>query len=195
MNYIEERAAAKRKRREEWWEGQKALGKTRIPRTQPVSIHSEDDAFISIIKNKKIGKVIGDELNSSKKFQKVREVLWDRSDELGRLYPTVLWFMSKEGREKNMDKWLDRIALTGLGLSTIMFVLGAANVPLLCALWICQRSIMSVGGPWYGFGWEPQLAELTFHALFMAPLLDMSPIPYSTPVPSVAIWAMRWFMF
>jgi len=54
---------------------------------------------------------------------------------------------------------------------------------------------MSVGGPWYGFGWEPQLAELTFHAMFMAPLFSLNAIPYKSPVPTVTIWAMRWFLF
>lgn len=40
----------------------------------------------------------------------------------------------------------------------------------------------------YGFGWEPQLAELTFHAMFMAPLLSLNAIPYKSPVPTVTIW-------
>lgn len=142
-----------------------------------------------------MGRTIGDFLNSSKQFQYIREVLWDRSDLMGRLYPTVFWFISKHDREKNMNKYLDRIAQVGLGLSTIMFILGAANVPLLLSLWICQRSLMSVGGPFYGFGWEPQLAELTFISLFMAPFLSLNAIPYKSPVPMLTIWAMRWFLF
>ena len=43
----------------------------------------------------------------------------------------------------------------------------------------------------YGFGWEPQLAELTFHAMFMAPFLSLNPIPYKTPVPIVTIWVSK----
>ncbi len=193
LDHIEKRAVETRQRREEWWKKQKEGGKTRIPIAVPPSEYSGN--FMTIWKNTKIARILGDELNSSQRFQRIREVLWDRSDRLGRLYPTVLWLMSKEDRETKMNQWLDGIALTGLGLSLSMFVFGSANVPILLSLWVCQRSIMSVGGPWYGFGWEPQLAELTFHAMFMAPFLSLSPIPYTTPVPTVSIWAMRWFLF
>ena len=192
LDHVEERAREKRKRREKWWQEQKVLGKTMEP--LPTFNQFSDGPF-SIVKSTKIGRVIGDKLNSSNIFQNMRELLWDRSDRLGRLYPTVLWFMSKEDRGNNMNAWLDGIAMTGMGLSFTMFALGAANVPILIGLWICQRSLMSVGGPFYGFGWEPQLAELTFHAMFMAPFLSLSQIPSKTTVPAVTLWAMRWFLF
>ena len=199
LDHVEERAKEKRKHREEWWQQQQQQKQQQQTQgkkmdTLPKSIHS-NEGFLSIAKNTKIGRIIGDKLNSSIAFQNLREVLWDRSDRLGRLYPSVLWFMSKDERAKDMNGWLDAIAMSGIGLSLSMFVLGAANVPMLMGLWICQRSIMSVGGPWYGFGWEPQLAELTFHAMFMAPLLSLSQIPSRTPVPAVTLWAMRWFSF
>lgn len=194
LDHVEERAREKRKRREIWWQEQKALGKTMEP--LPTYIQSSaDGTCFSIVKNTKIGRIIGDKLNSSNMFQNMRELLWDRSDRMGRLYPTVLWFMSKEDRGTKMNAWLDAIAMTGMGVSLAMFALGAANVPMLMGLWICQRSLMSVGGPYYGFGWEPQLAELTFHAMFMAPFLSLSQIPGKTPVPTVTLWAMRWFLF
>jgi hypothetical protein len=53
---------------------------------------------------------------------------------------------------------------------------------------------MGVGGPWYGFGWEPQLAELGFHALFMVPLLSLKQFP-TMPVPMPVLWAIKWFLF
>ncbi len=146
LDHIEQRATEKRQRREEWWKKQKEGGKTRMPIPVPPSEYSGN--LMTIWKNTKIARIVGDELNSSQRFQGIREVLWDRSDRLGRLYPTVLWFMSKEDRETKMNKWLDRIALTGFGLSASMFLLGSANIPLLLSLWICQRSLMSVGGPW-----------------------------------------------
>lgn len=180
----------KRQRRDEWWEEQKRNGKTKDPLPTP-----PDAGLFHIIKNTKTGRIIGDYLNNSNIFRNIREVIWDRSDRLGRLYPTLLWLVPKDERETNINKYLDRIALIGLGLSISMFLLGAANVPMLLSLWLCQRSLMSVGGPWYGFGWEPQLAELNFLALFMAPLLSLNPIPYKSPVPLVTIWAMRWFLF
>lgn len=192
LNTVEERARDRRKRRDAWWKDQKAQGNTLVP--QHRSIHANDD-FISILKNTKVGKMIGDRLNSSEKFQDLREVVWDRSDRLGRLYPTVLWLLSKDERDKNMNIYLDKIAWTGITLSLLMFALGAANVPLLLGLWICQRSIMSVGNIWYGFGWEPQLAETTFHALFLVPFLSLNQIPVHTPVPRVVLWSMRWLLF
>src|SRR5210317_1483129 len=58
---------------------------------------------------------------------------------------------------------------------------------------------MSVGGVFYGYGWEPQLAELTFHAMFLVPLLSMNPFFGSKggiyPVPSLIIWAIRFYLF
>jgi hypothetical protein len=192
LDHVELRAREKRSRREESWPQPKTQGKTMG--TLPKSIHSNEE-FLSIAKNTKVGRMIGNKLNSSVPFQDMREILWDRADQLGRLYPSVLWFMSKDDRARNMNGWLDAIAMSGIGLSLSMFVLGAANVPMLMGLWICQRSIMSVGGPWYQFGWEPQLAELTFHAMFMAPLLSLSQIPCITPVPVATLWAMRWLSF
>ena len=193
LDAVDIRAQEKRKRREKWWD-ELTITEQGQHIAPPPSIHSGND-MVAILKNTKFGQVIRNKVNTSKRCQDLREVLFDRSDRLGRLYPTLLWFMSKESRGKNMNKWLDAIALTGMILSSAVFLLGAANVPILVAMYVCQRSIMTVGGPWYGFGWEIQLAELIFHAMFMAPLLSLSPIPYQTPVPKVTIWAMRWYLF
>jgi hypothetical protein len=53
---------------------------------------------------------------------------------------------------------------------------------------------MAVGGPWYGFGWEPQLAELSFHALFLVPFLSLNPLP-KIGVPATVQWTIRWMLF
>ena len=124
-------------------------------------------------------------------YQRVREVLWDRADLAGRPITSVLW-LAKDF--KNLNPWLDGISLTGMALAGITMALGAANVPLLMALWVCQRSLMAVGGVFYGYGWEPQLAELGFHAIFMVPLLSLNPIP-SSPVPTIVSWTIRWYLF
>lgn len=47
----------------------------------------------------------------------------------------------------------------------------------------------------YRYGWETQLAELTFHTLFMVPLTSLNPYPILTPVPIIVVWSMRWFIF
>ena len=122
--------------------------------------------------------------------------LWYKQDRMGRPLISLLWFIPPDLRNTpKINQALDAIAYLGIALSSILFLKGAANVPILLGLWICQRSLMSVGGPWYGYGWEPQLAELNFHALFLVPLFSLNPIPPQTPVPKVAVWTMRWFLF
>jgi hypothetical protein len=51
-----------------------------------------------------------------------------------------------------------------------------------------------VGQLWYGFGWEFQLLELGFLAIFLCPPLDGRPFPRAPP-PRVVIWLMRWLTF
>lgn len=128
--------------------------------------------------------------NTNPKVQTVREVLWDRADRLNRPVTTLLW-LAKD--RSHLNKWLDGIALAGILIALPIVWGGAANVPLLLGLWVCQRSLMAVGGPWYGYGWEPQLAELGFHALFLVPLLSLSPT-YSQP-PLAVIYTIRWYLF
>jgi lipase maturation factor 1 len=118
---------------------------------------------------------------------------------MGRPLLCILWLANDKGNStgnnySRLDPWLDGVALTGMFLSALVGILGAANVPILLTLWICQRSLMAVGGCWYGYGWEQQLAELGFHALFLVPLLCLEPIP-SMPVSPIVVAAIRWHLF
>lgn len=141
--------------------------------------------------------------SDSKIAELFRDKFWYRQDRAGRPLPTLLWLARDRD---NLNPWLDCLANVGLFLSTVMLASGSANVFLLLGLYVIQRTFMSVGGPWYGYGWEPQLAELTFHALFLVPLFSMDPffgwIRSSTsssvgpfPVPKLVIWAVRWYLF
>jgi hypothetical protein len=189
LNKIEEKGRIRRKEHDEWWQYQKSLG------LSGKSITNADATSWEKFKSSAVGKRIGTILNDSKLIQDSREIFFYRLDSMGRFCPTVLWFISHKDRNTNIDKWLDRIALAGLLTSIFIIILGSANVFLFSILWLLQRSLMTVGGPWYSFGWEHQLAELTFHAAFMVPLFSLAAVPYSTPVPKVTIWAMRWFLF
>jgi len=60
-------------------------------------------------------------------------------------------------------------------------------------LWLCQRSLMAVGGPWYGYGWEPQLAEVGFHSLFLVPLLRLDRL--ASPPSIIVVYSLRWMLF
>jgi hypothetical protein len=55
-------------------------------------------------------------------------------------------------------------------------------------------SIVHVGQDWYGYGWEIQLTETGFLAIFLCPLLDMRPFPRRPP-PFPIIVLFRWLTF
>ena len=72
-----------------------------------------------------------------------RDKFWFRTDRADRPLPCLLW-LAKDRR--NLNPWLDGLANVGLLLSTIMLATGSANALLIFALWLIQRSFMSVGG-------------------------------------------------
>lgn len=117
-----------------------------------------------------------------------KERLWDRRD---RPLISFLWLAKDRSR---LDRWLDGVSLVGLVLSLAVFVKGAANVPILLCIFLCQRSLMAVGGPFYAYGWEKQLAETLFHALFLVPLISLDPVP-TLPVSRQVQWTIRWILF
>ena len=61
-------------------------------------------------------------------------------------------------------------------------------------LWILYMSFVHVGQDWYGYGWEVQLLETGFLAIFLCPLLDGRPFPRRPP-PLVIIWLFRALIF
>jgi hypothetical protein len=147
---------------------------------------------IEQLRNTPAVRALGMTINRNPTFQYWRERLWDRCDQLGRPVTSLLWLAEDRS---NLNPWLDGISTCGLAMSLTVFVLGAANLPLMFGMWVCQRSLMAVGGPWYGFGWEPQLAELGFHALFLVPLWSFNPLT-ATCVPSpLVMWTLRWYLF
>ena len=96
--------------------------------------------------------------------------------------------------------WLDHSDATLLAGAWIGFVLsgvvaaGFANAPMLTLLWGLYMSIVHVGQDWYGYGWESQLLETGFLAIFLCPLLDPRPFPHREP-PRVVIWLFVWLIF
>lgn len=47
-----------------------------------------------------------------------------------------------------LDPWLKRTAAAGLALSVLVMVLGAANVPIIFALWVLYHTLANVGQHW-----------------------------------------------
>jgi hypothetical protein len=115
----------------------------------------------------------------------VRNALGSETSAFMRL-PSIFWFF-------NSDTALLTFAWIGFILSCVV-VSGYANAPLLTLLWILYMSFVHVGQEWYGYGWEIQLIETGFLAIFLCPLLDMRPFPKHPP-PMLIIILFRWLIF
>ena len=68
-----------------------------------------------------------------------------------------------------MDSALDICALTGLAISLVVLVTGAANSISLIVIWLFYHSLVNVGQQWYSFGWESQVNLIwTVHCIPLA---------------------------
>jgi hypothetical protein len=99
--------------------------------------------------------------------------------------PSLFWFW-------HSDTALLTTAWIGLILSCIV-IAGYANAPLLALLWALYMSFVHAGQDWYGYGWEIQLIETGFLAIFLCPLFDMRPFP-KRPPPLLIIILFRWLI-
>src|SRR5260370_3803585 len=77
---------------------------------------------------------------------------------------------------------------------SLLVLLGYANAILMALLWALYLSIVHIGQEWYAYGWEIQLLETGFLAIFLCPLLDPRPFPRRPP-PGAVIWLFRWLIF
>jgi hypothetical protein len=100
--------------------------------------------------------------------------------------PSLFWFA-------HSDAVLQLSAWFGFALSCVVMA-GYANAIVMAALWALYMSFVHVGQDWYGYGWEIQLLETGFLAIFLCPLLDGRPFPKREP-PLVVIWLFRWLIF
>jgi hypothetical protein len=115
----------------------------------------------------------------------VRDQLGSTGAGFARL-PSIFWL-------DHSDTALRTVAWTGFGLACIVAA-GYANALLMAMLWILYASIVHVGQDWYAYGWEIQLIETGFLAIFLCPLLDGRPFPRRPP-PKVVLWLFRWLAF
>lgn len=100
--------------------------------------------------------------------------------------PSLFWFGHSDGA-------LLAVSWAGVALSLVAF-LGFANIPLMVVLWGLYMSIVHVGQTWYAYGWESQLLETGFLAIFLCPLWDGRPFSKQKP-PVAVIWLFRWLIF
>jgi hypothetical protein len=97
--------------------------------------------------------------------------------------PTIFWWW-------HSDTALLTVAWTGLVLSC-MVAAGYANKIIMGLLWFLYLSIVNIGQDWWGYGWEIQLCETGFLAIFLCPLIQIHPFPKEKP-PVLVIYLFRW---
>jgi hypothetical protein len=100
--------------------------------------------------------------------------------------PTLFWANVSDG-------FLLGTAWFGVVLS-LLVTLGYANAIIMALLWAWYMSFTNIGQLWYGYGWEIQLLETGFLAIFLCPLWDGRPFAGSAPHRFV-IWLFRWLIF
>jgi hypothetical protein len=100
--------------------------------------------------------------------------------------PSLFWLGAS-------DASLLAVGWVGLIVSFGVMV-GLANVPALVLLWALYMSVVHVGQIWYGYGWENQLLETGFLAVFLCPLGNPLPFPQRAAPPAV-FWLFRWLTF
>lgn len=100
--------------------------------------------------------------------------------------PSIFWLHASDG-------FIVGMACVGGALSLIV-VFGYANAILLAVLWLLYMSFVHIGQVFYAFGWEIQLLETGFLAIFLCPMLDPRPFP-GRPPPTPVIWLYRWLIF
>ncbi len=118
-------------------------------------------------------------------LQRVHEALGSDWEGFLRL-PSIFWL-------NHSDTALVAVSWTGFALACLV-VAGFGNSIIFAILWFLYLSILHVGQDWYGYGWESQLCETGFLAIFLAPILDPRPFP-KTPAPVPVIWLFRWLLF
>jgi hypothetical protein len=100
--------------------------------------------------------------------------------------PTLFWLGASDGA-------LHAACYAGLTLSAAA-LLGATNAVLQLALWALYLSFVHVGQIFYGYGWETQLLETGWLAVFLCPARSVRPLPPSA-APKIVIWLLRWLVF
>lgn len=115
---------------------------------------------------------------------RVREAAGSTGDAVLAL-PTLFWLDCS-------DATLLAAAWLGLVLS-LLALLGATNALLQFVLWALYLSFVQIGQLFYGYGWETQLLETGFLAIFLCPLCRAGPFASASP-PAVVIWLFRWLI-
>ena len=100
--------------------------------------------------------------------------------------PTIFWLGAS-------DATMHAASWAGILLSAAALA-GVTNALVQLALWAIYLSFVHVGQIFYGYGWEIQLLETGFLAIFLCPWRGVAPLPKSA-APTTVIWLFRWLIF
>jgi Lipase maturation factor len=141
-------------------------------------------AFLILVRQ--LDPLIGSDglLPAARYLDQVRAAMGSRLDGFLAL-PTLFWF-DCSNTTLHVAAWL------GLILS-VAALLGSTNAALQLALWALYLSFVQIGQLFWGYGWETQLLETGFLAVFLCPLRSVRPFPDASP-PVVVIWLFRWLI-
>jgi hypothetical protein len=104
--------------------------------------------------------------------------------------PTIFQYLSPS------DKHLNLTSVCGMFLSLLVLILGSSNMLIMLILWVLYTSIVNIGQTWYSFGWESQILETGFLAIFLVPYFTFThKYPKNLPTPIVCVWGYRWLLF
>ena len=92
--------------------------------------------------------------------------------------PSLFWLGVSDGA-------LLAAAWLGVALAALVVARLRERARCSCVLWALYMSFVHVGQDWYGYGWEIQLLETGFLAIFLCPLLDARPFPRRPPPTAV----------
>jgi hypothetical protein len=143
-------------------------------------------AFFSLARQ--LGPLLGHDglLPADRFLERVIAASGSRGAAFGKLPTLFLWLGASDGV-------LVAAAWIGIVLSLTVCA-GATNALVQLALWALYLSFVHIGQVFYGYGWELQLAETGFLAIFLCPLRSLRPFPPSPP-PVVLILLFRWLVF
>uniref|UniRef100_A0A8C6WR35 Lipase maturation factor n=1 Tax=Neogobius melanostomus TaxID=47308 RepID=A0A8C6WR35_9GOBI len=70
--------------------------------------------------------------------------------------------------------------------------IGMANMVIMATLWVLYHSLVNL--PDLSAGWESQLLETGFLAIFLCPVLSLSQMPRRCPPSLICMWTFRWLI-
>jgi len=92
------------------------------------------------------------------------------------------------------DTTLQLVCWAGAALA-LAVMLGYAHAAILALLWAGYLSLDHVGQRWWSFGWELQLLETGFLAIFMGSTRSLRTLDPRAPPSRIPIVLMRWLIF